>query len=120
MALVRKPSILLGATILVMLTLLLLILVATEALLRFQVGGWPFEENIATYSHMTTADRTLRWRYPPGDGRNSLGFRNREVVKKTSQVRVLFLGDSLVFTGDTSTDQLFTRVVEDNLNNFTN
>ena len=49
---------------------------------------------------------------------NSLGLRNKEIGKKGEDVfRILFLGDSLVFTGATSSGKLYTQVVEENLNN---
>ncbi|MEJ2230757.1 MAG: hypothetical protein P8X46_06220, partial [Nitrospirales bacterium] len=36
--------------------------------------------------------------------------------KKTGAYRILFLGDSLIWSGETSSGQLYTEVLEDRLN----
>ena len=65
---------------------------------------------------MTSRDATLRWRFSPTKGRNSLGLRNREVgPKQPGSCRILVLGDSLVWSGETSSGKLYTEVVESRL-----
>src|SRR5262249_33478245 len=60
----------------------------------------------------------LRWRFPPHqNGRNHLGLRNREIEPKTSATfRILFLGDSLVWSGETTSGDLYTAILERQLN----
>ncbi len=66
---------------------------------------------------MSSKDDDLRWRFPPKEGGNSLGLKNREITKKEAEhFRILFLGDSLIFTGETSSGELYTQVIEKNLN----
>ena len=43
-------------------------------------------------------------------------MRNREVGQKKDQIRILFLGDSLVFDSETTSGLLYTQVVEEKLN----
>jgi len=70
---------------------------------------------------MTLKDKTLRWRPEPYKaGRNSLGLRNREIVEKGKQFRILFLEDSLVQMGEASSGKLYMVVVEENLNKLRN
>jgi len=72
---------------------------------------------LVTPDYLAPRDATLRWRFPSREGRNSLGLRNREVARKESGTyRVLFLGDSLIWTGQTSSGALYTEVVERRLN----
>jgi lysophospholipase L1-like esterase len=95
----------------------LLILVVGELCARFFARAWPFEETMVLPSHMTERDASLRWRFSATDGRNSLGLKNREIAPKaTGTTRVLFLGDSLVWSGETSSGRLYTEVIEANLN----
>jgi len=60
--------------------------------------------------------KPLMWKYSHAEGRNSLGLRNREVGQKKDQFRILFLGDSLVFSSETTSGLLYTQVVEERLN----
>lgn len=87
-----------------------------EFTLRFIFKAWPFEENIKP-PYLTSRDEVLRWRSSPRKGSNSLGLRNREITVKKDQFRVLFLGDSLLWNGVTSSGELYTQVIEKNLNN---
>ncbi|MDQ3802700.1 MAG: SGNH/GDSL hydrolase family protein [Acidobacteriota bacterium] len=93
-------------------------LLAGEAFVRFGAKAWPFEQDLKRFPYLTEKDRNLRWRFSPEEGRNSLGLRNAEVTpKQSSQRRILFLGDSLVWSGHTSLGgMLYTRVIEKNLN----
>ncbi len=91
-------------------------LLLAELPLRFVFKAWPFEGNIEL-ANLTSRDAVLRYRFSPGNGRNSLGLRNKEVTEKKNQFRVLFLGDSLVWSGGTSSGELYTQVIEKNLNN---
>lgn len=86
-----------------------------EFILRLFFKAWPFEESIKL-PYLTARDEVLRWRFSPGNGRNSLGLRNREIAEKKDKFRILFLGDSLVWSGDTSSGELYTQVIEKNLN----
>jgi lysophospholipase L1-like esterase len=88
-----------------------------ELATRYLARAWPFEEALYELPHLTARDATLRWRYSRADDRNSLGLRNREIGPKTPEVyRILFLGDSLVWSGETSSGALFTDVLERGLN----
>jgi lysophospholipase L1-like esterase len=89
-----------------------------EIFARYRLSAWPFESAKREIPYLTEKDVNLRWRFSPEDGRNSLGLRNREIGKKGRDVfRILFLGDSLVWMGDTSSGKLYTQVAEENLNN---
>lgn len=66
---------------------------------------------------MSSKDADLRWRFSSEQDRNSLGLKNREITKKeVGHLRILFLGDSLIWTGETSSGELYTQVIEKNLN----
>jgi lysophospholipase L1-like esterase len=92
-------------------------LLFAELVIRHKVDAWPFERPMVVPSYLTPKDATLRWRFSASDDRNSLGLRNREVGAKSPQdVRILFLGDSLIFAGDTSSGKLYTEVIESSLN----
>jgi lysophospholipase L1-like esterase len=100
-----------------LLTSIFFALLVGEAWLRFRIGAWPFQKEMASYPHLSSRDRYLRWRFSPEGGRNSLGLENREVGPKAPNVlRILFLGDSLIQTGETSSGELYTQVIERNLN----
>jgi lysophospholipase L1-like esterase len=89
-----------------------------EVVARLIIKAWPFEPPPVILSHMTEKDRTLRWRFSPEENRNSLGLRNKEIfLKEKNTYRILYLGDSLVWSGDTSAGKLYTEVIESNLNN---
>ena len=90
-----------------------------EFILRFIFKAWPFEENIKL-PYLTSRDEVLRWRSSSGNGRNTLGLRNKEITEKKDQFRILFLGDSLVWSGYTSSGELYTQVIEENLNKRSN
>lgn len=92
-------------------------LVCCEFAIRYRLHAWPFEDALYVPDYLTTRDTTLRWRFSPSDGRNSLGLRNREVgPKKAGTYRILFLGDSLIWTGETSSGELYTAALERRLN----
>ena len=97
---------------------LTLTFVFLEIVARFIIKAWPFEPPPVVLPHLTEKDRTLRWRFTPEDRRNSLGLRNKEISPKESNTyRILYLGDSLVWSGETSRGKLYTEVIENNLNN---
>jgi len=88
-----------------------------ELVVRYMVPAWPFGTALYIPDYLTTRDIPLRWRYSSSDGRNSLGLRNREVgPKKPGTSRILFIGDSLVWSGETSSGELYTKVLEQRLN----
>ena len=92
-------------------------LIFCELVIRYKNQAPPFENAPYVPSYLTERDLSLRWRFSPTDGRNSLGLKNRELgPKKTGTYRILFLGDSLIWTGDTSSGQLYTEVLEHRLN----
>ncbi len=96
---------------------LLLMSVFAEVVLRRRVRAWPFAPDPVVLPHLTEKDQTLKWRYSSNDGRNQLGLRNREIGPKAPGVfRILFLGDSLVFYGETRSGTLYTQALEENLN----
>jgi lysophospholipase L1-like esterase len=97
----------------------LILFFVLEAGARFQAKAYPFEphEPPKPMPYLTEKDKNLRWRFSPKQDRNSLGLRNREVErKKEKQFRIFYLGDSLVFSGDTSSGKLYTQVIEEKLN----
>ena len=97
--------------------LILFMLLTGELLIRFLIPAWPFEPALYVPDYLTARDTPLRWRFSPSDGRNSLGLRNREVgPKKAGTSRILFLGDSLIWSGETSSGELYTEVLEQRLN----
>ncbi|HTZ11021.1 MAG TPA: SGNH/GDSL hydrolase family protein [Candidatus Margulisiibacteriota bacterium] len=86
-------------------------------MIRHQIGAWPFEPPPRKMTYLTQKDAYLKWRFSPGNGRNSLGLRNREIAAKDKgSFRILFLGDSLLWSGDTSRGELYTEVIERELN----
>jgi lysophospholipase L1-like esterase len=88
-----------------------------ELVIRYQVKAWPFETALVVPPYLTRKDATLRWRFSAENGRNSLGLRNREIgAKNRHDIRILFLGDSLIWSGETSTGKLYTEVIECRLN----
>src|SRR5262245_5630087 len=88
-----------------------------EMVVRYRSTAYPFDKAPHVPDHLTQQDATLRWRYPPQDGRNRLGLRNREVGPKLpGTYRILFLGDSLIYSGETSSKELYTLVLEHRLN----
>lgn len=98
-------------------TIILIALLVWEFWLRYTFHAVPFEPPLYVAPYLTERDATLRWRFSPSGGRNSLGLRNREIAPKpTGTYRILFLGDSLVWTGDTSSGELYTQVLETRLN----
>ncbi|HEY7165778.1 MAG TPA: GDSL-type esterase/lipase family protein, partial [Candidatus Binatia bacterium] len=93
------------------------ILVILELRERHRLEAWPFEPPLYVPDYLTARDAPLRWRFSPTKGRNSLGLRNREIQPKRLGVhRVLFLGDSLIWSGETSSGELYTAVLEKRLN----
>ncbi|NOY40137.1 MAG: SGNH/GDSL hydrolase family protein [Nitrospirae bacterium] len=88
-----------------------------ELVLRYKIKDWPFKAALYTPDYLTKRDKPLRWRFSPTNGRNSLGLRNREIgPKKKGVYRILFLGDSLIWSGETTSGKYFTEVLEDRLN----
>jgi len=93
------------------------VLIACELGVRYRLTAWPFENELHAPDYLTARDRALRWRFSPSGGRNSLGLRNREVgPKKPGTLRILFLGDSLIYSGETSSGELYTTLLERRLN----
>ena len=98
---------------------ILITLLSCEIAVRLMIDAWPFEDALYVPNHLTERDRTLLWRPSPSKGRNDLGLRNREVLpKKDGIYRILFLGDSLVWSGETSSGKLYTEVIEHRLNTY--
>lgn len=94
-----------------------LTIMACELVLRYAITAPPFERALFVPSYLTWRDAPLRWRFSPAEGRNSLGLRNRELSpKNTGAYRILFLGDSLIWSGETSAGALYTEVLEHRLN----
>ena len=92
-------------------------LLSGELIIRYLIPAWPFEPSLYVPDYLTARDMPLRWRFSSSDGRNSLGLRNREIgPKKAGTSRVLFLGDSLIWSGETSSGKLYTEVLERRLN----
>jgi len=88
-----------------------------ELFVRYMIPAWPFEAPLYFPDYLTARDASLRWRFSSGDGRNSLGLRNREVAaKKPGSLRILFLGDSLVWSGESTSGALYTEILEQRLN----
>jgi hypothetical protein len=95
----------------------LLALFIGEIFERYRYKAWPFEQKAKTLTYLSPKDDNLRWRFSHEEGRNSLGLKNKEITKKEARhFRILFLGDSLIWTGETSSGELYTQVVERNLN----
>lgn len=96
---------------------LFLVFLSGEVAIRYRVKAWPFKTALYTPDYLTERDKPLRWRFSPTDGRNSLGLRNREIgPKKRGVFRILFIGDSLIWSGETTSGKYFTEVLEDRLN----
>jgi lysophospholipase L1-like esterase len=88
-----------------------------ELFMRYRFKAAPFQSVLFVPDYLTDRDSPLRWRFSPSDGRNSLGLRNRELgPKKTGTYRILFLGDSTIWSGRTTSGRLFTEVLEQRLN----
>jgi lysophospholipase L1-like esterase len=104
--------------LLLLLASLLLAWSVAEVVVRRNLGAWPWDEAVWFPDHLTERDRPLRWRFTQGEDRNSLGLRGREPGPRAEAVRrVLFLGDSTFFYGETEEDlRLFTDVAEERLN----
>ena len=45
-----------------------------EFVLRYRLHAWPFELALYVPDYLTPRDSTLRWRFSPSGGRNSLGL----------------------------------------------
>jgi lysophospholipase L1-like esterase len=94
-----------------------LMFLSGEVVTRYRARAYPFDRALHVPDYLTPRDTTLRWRFSPKDGRNRLGLRNREVdPKRPGTYRILFLGDSLVFSGETSSTELYTVALERRLN----
>jgi lysophospholipase L1-like esterase len=88
-----------------------------ELLFRYMIPAWPFEKPLYIPDYLSARDAPLRWRFSSSVGRNSLGLRNREVgPKKPGTLRILVIGDSLVWSGETSSGELYTKLLEQRLN----
>ncbi len=95
---------------------LMISLGALELGLRLALQAWPFAPEPYRQDHLSPSEGPLRWRYTAQDGRNRLGLRNREVgPKPVGTLRVLFLGDSLIYSGETTAGPLYTEVLEEQL-----
>ena len=96
-----------------------LTLVTLELGLRFALDAWPFpsEPVLPDVLELGPGEAALRWRFSAGESRNRLGLRNREIAPKPpGTTRILFLGDSLIWSGETSSRALYTEVIETRLN----
>ncbi len=103
--------------ILILLLSICFISLTCELALRFWKKAWPFESAVHMPNHLTERDQPLRWRLSHSERRNHLGLRNREIVNKKSGInRILFLGDSLIWSSQTSSGRLYTEVLEQRLN----
>jgi hypothetical protein len=90
---------------------------SAELFVRYMIPAWPFEPPLYIPDHLSARDAPLRWRFSSAGGLNSLGLRNREVAaKRPGTLRILFLGDSLVWSGETSSGALYTELLEQRLN----
>jgi lysophospholipase L1-like esterase len=93
------------------------VFLSAELLVRYMIPAWPFEKPMYIPDYLSARDASLRWRFSSTGGRNSLGLRNREISpKKPDTSRILFIGDSLVWSGETSSGDLYTKVLEQRLN----
>jgi lysophospholipase L1-like esterase len=115
---ISRPLKIILANIILLAVTLLIALCAGEGLLRYRLEAWPFQPDIYQAPFLTEKDDNLRWRMPSeGKDRNSLGLRNREVGPKgENDFRILFLGDSLIFSSETTSGALYTAVIEEKLN----
>jgi lysophospholipase L1-like esterase len=87
-----------------------------ELLLRVEANAWPFELEPLRMPYLTPKDEKLGWRMPPGGKNNSLGLRNREIGSKVPGVcRVLFLGDSLLYLGETPSGRTYVEEIEESI-----
>jgi lysophospholipase L1-like esterase len=103
--------------LLLLLVTVLITAVAAEMLVRFIHSAPPFQKELVRLPYLQPQDASLRWRFTAAEGRNSLGLKNREVGTKADDTfRIMFLGDSLIWTAETSTGELFTEIIEKNLN----
>jgi lysophospholipase L1-like esterase len=94
-----------------------LFFLSAELLVRYMIPAWPFESPLYIPDYLSARDTPLRWRFSSAGGRNSLGLRNQEVApKRPGTLRILFVGDSLVWSGETSSGDLYTKVLEQRLN----
>jgi lysophospholipase L1-like esterase len=116
----RAPSALLARALLIVLSSSIAAATAWLALEmreRYRLEAWPFETPLHVPDYLSARDAPLRWRFSSRDGRNSLGLRNRELEPKHAGTRrILFLGDSLIWSGETSSGELYTAVLEQRLN----
>lgn len=89
----------------------------SELIFRYNANAYPFEQKMIRLAYLTDKDKNLRWRLQQKEGLNSLGLKNKEVTAKQEGVyRILFLGDSLIWTSETSSGEPYTQVIEKNLN----
>jgi len=106
-----------GARFFFLLISTLCVCIFLEGFLRYKLKVWPFEGPSIRFSYLTLKDKDLKWRFPPNNWTDHLGLRNRGLKKKKkNHLRVLFLGDSLVRLGETSSGLLNTKAIEKKLN----
>src|SRR5687768_4858701 len=87
-----------------------------ELLLRIEANAWPFELDPLPMPYLTKKDEKLGWRMPPGGKNNSLGLKNREIgAKLPGTCRILFLGDSLLYFGETRSGRTYVEELEETL-----
>lgn len=92
-------------------------LITGEFFLRYKYKAYPFNYKPLDISYLTGKDRNLKWRYSNAGGRNSLGLKNKEITSKENNTyRILFIGDSLLWSGETSSGKLYTQEIESTLN----
>jgi hypothetical protein len=94
----------------------LLLFAGAELLLRVEANAWPFELDPLPMPYLTKKDEKLGWRMPPGGKNNSLGLKNREIgAKLPGTCRILFLGDSLLYFGETRSGRTYVEEIEESL-----
>lgn len=91
-------------------------LVILESALRYYLKAAPFEPKTISVPMITSHNENLRWLMSATKSRDNLDLLSRVFAdKKPNEYRILFIGDSLVFRGDTSSGELYTQVIEKEL-----
>jgi len=89
--------------VLLLLTSVFFVLFIGEAVVRFRYAAWTFQPEPREIPYLTEKES-------PRDGRNRLGLRNREIMKKEENIlRIMFLGDSLAWGSKTSSGKFYTK-----------
>ncbi len=84
-----------------------------EGVMRAVHRAWPFTPAAATPDGLGPEEASLRWRFSAEEGRNRLGLRDGEIgPPRPGTPRILFLGDSLFWSSETSSGALYTETLE--------